>query len=185
MFRAMNALRDLPLITDQTAFNLDRWDELCADPLWVDVEGKIETDRYGQVIVHGPAEYAHGSQQADAGILLARYAPSGVKGAFESPISTSEGVKVADVTWASAKRLTKIAGRTALSAAPEICVEVLSPGNTRNEIEDKRRLYFEAGAQEVWICERNGTLRFFLKAAPSKLAAASKVCPGMPGRIEE
>jgi Uma2 family endonuclease len=94
-------------------------------------------------------------------------------------------VKVADVTWASAKRLAKIAGRTALSAAPEICVEVLSPGNTRNEIEDKRRLYFEAGAQEVWICERDGTLRFFLKAAPAKLAPTSKLCPGMPGRIEE
>ncbi|HEV7404755.1 MAG TPA: Uma2 family endonuclease [Chthoniobacteraceae bacterium] len=178
-------MRDLPLITDQTAFNLDRWDELCADPLWLGVEGKIETDRYGQVIVHPPAEYSHGSIQADLGILLAQHAPPGGKGAFESPISTSAGVKVADVTWASAKRLAKIAGRTALSAAPEICVEVLSPGNTRNEIEDKRRLYFEAGAQEVWICERDGVLRFFLKTAPAKPAAASKVCPGMPGRIEE
>jgi Uma2 family endonuclease len=180
----MNALRDLPLITDQTAFNLDRWDELCADPLWVDVEGKIETDRYGQVIVNPPAEPSHGGKQFDLGTLLARHAPPGGKVAVEMPISTSEGVKVADITWGSAKRLAKIAGRTALSAAPEICVEVLSPGNTRNEIDEKRRLYFEAGAQEVWICERDGALCFFLKAAPKKPALASKLCPRMPGRVE-
>lgn len=181
----MNALRDLPQISEQSAFNLARWDELCGDALWVEVEGKIETDRYGQVIVNPPAEPSHGGKQADLVSLLARHAPAGGKVAVEMPISTSEGVKVADNTWASTKRLAKIAGRTALSAAPEICVEVLSPGNTRNEIEEKRRLYFEAGAHEVWICERDGRLRFFLKAAPTKLATASKLCPEMPGRLEE
>src|SRR5882757_505602 len=76
ILRAMNALGDLPFITDQTAFNLDRWDELCADPLWVEVEGKIETDRYGQVIVNPPTEYSHGGKQFDLGTLLARHAPS-------------------------------------------------------------------------------------------------------------
>ena len=48
---SMNALHELPVIKDQTAFNLARWAELCADPLWVCVDGKIETDRYGQVIM--------------------------------------------------------------------------------------------------------------------------------------
>src|SRR4051812_48861764 len=72
---AMNALRDLPLITDQSAFNLDRWDELCADPLWIEVEGKIETDRYGQVLVNPPTEYSHGGKQFDLGTLIARHAP--------------------------------------------------------------------------------------------------------------
>jgi hypothetical protein len=103
----MNALRDLPLISDQTAFNVDRWDELCADSLWLDVEGKIETDRYGQVIVNPPTEYSHGGKQADLVGLLARHAPPGGKVAVESAISTSEGVKVADVTWVSAKRFNR------------------------------------------------------------------------------
>lgn len=68
-------------------------------------------------------------------------------------------------------------------AAPEICVEVLSPSNKRGEIEEKRRLYFEAGAREVWICERSGQIRFFLKAAPAKDAGRSALCPDMPVKI--
>lgn len=61
----MDALHDLPVIKNQTAFNLARWAELCADPLWVNVEGKIETDRYGRIIRNPPADPAHGGRQAD------------------------------------------------------------------------------------------------------------------------
>jgi hypothetical protein len=178
----MNALHDLPVIKDQTAFNLARWDELCADPVLVGVEGKIETDRYGQVIMNFPAEPSHGGKQADLSILLSQTAPEG-KVIVECPVSTSEGMKVPDVVWVSKKRRAKIEERTAFSAAPEICVEVLSPSNTRNEIEEKRRLYFEAGASEVWICERDGRLHFFLKAAPAKASRSSVLCPEMPDRI--
>lgn len=180
----MSVLRSLPAIKDQTAFNLARWDELCADPLWVDIEGKIETDRFGQVIMNPPAEPSHGGRQADIVVSLRKHLTTG-KVIVECPISTSGGVKVADAAWVSAKRRTQILGRTALSAAPEICVEVLSPSNTRNEIEEKRRLYFEAGAREVWICERDGRLRFFLAEAPAKAATASALCPKMPRRIED
>jgi Uma2 family endonuclease len=180
----MNAFRDLPVIKDQTAFNLDRWDELCADPLWADIDGKIETDRYGQVIMNFPAEYGHGGYQFDIGTFLKTYLPGG-KVTVECPISTSEGVKVADAAWVSAKRLREIGGRTALSAAPEICVEVLSPSNTRNEIEEKRRLYFEAGAKEVWVCERKGRMRFFLRKAPTVVADKSALCPEMPRQMAD
>lgn len=179
----MNALRDLPVIKDQTAFNLDRWDELCADPFWADIDGKIETDRYGQVIMNLPAEPGHGGMQADLVYLLTQALPAG-KVIVECPISTSEGVKVADTVWVSARRLAQIDGRTAFSAAPEICIEVLSPSNTRNEIEEKRRLYLEAAAKEVWICERSGRMRFFLRGAPAVAAAKSAPCPKMPTRIE-
>jgi Uma2 family endonuclease len=180
----MNALRDLPVIKDQTAFNLDRWDELCADPLWTNIEGKVETDRYGQIIMNLPAEPGHGGRQFDIGTQILKSLPGG-KIIVECPISTSEGVKVADTVWVSARRLAQIDGRTAYSAAPEICVEVLSPSNTRNEIEEKRRLYFAAGAKEVWICERNGRMRFFLRKAPAVAAPASALCPKMPTRIED
>lgn len=180
----MSVLSSLPVIKDQTAFNLDRWDELCADPIWVDIDGKIETDRHGQIIMNLPAEPGHGGWQAGIVIALSRSLEGG-KIIVECPVSTSEGVKVPDVAWVSAKRRKAIGGRTAFSAAPEICIEVLSPSNTRNEIEEKRRLYFEAGANEVWICERDGRLRFFLNAAPTRAAAASALCPRMPRRIED
>ena len=64
--------------------------------------------------------------------------------------------------------------------APEICVEVLSPANTADEINQKRELYFEAGALEVWICSWEGQLSFY--SAEGKLIQ-SRLCPDFPDRI--
>lgn len=182
--RQMSALQSLPTIKNQTVFNLDRWDELPKDPEIERWPGRVETDRHGHIIMSYYSDYSHGGKQMDVGSLLRLHLPSG-KTTVETPISTSEGIKVADVAWVSKARLAKIGGRAALKAAPEICVEVLSPKNTRNEIEEKRRLYFEAGAQEVWILERNGTLHFFLHTAPDKSASKSKLCPKAPSRIDD
>lgn len=180
----MNALLSLPSIKNQTAFNLSRWDELAKDPEIEGWPGRVETDRYGQIIMSYYSEYSHGGHQVDIASLLCKHLPSG-KTTVETPISTSEGIKVADVAWVSKARLAKIGGRAALKAAPEICVEVLSPKNTRGEIEEKRRLYFEAGAQEVWILERSGALLFFLSADPERAARKSKLCPKAPARLED
>ena len=70
---------------------------------------------------------------------------------------------------------------TPLTRAPEICVEVISPSNTASEIEEKKQLYFEAGAKEVWLCDDDGTMRFFL---PGSLVPASLLCPDFPVRID-
>jgi Uma2 family endonuclease len=48
-----------------------------------------------------------------------------------------------------------------LKPAPPICVGIVSPSNTIAQMEEKRALYFATGAKEVWICERDGTMRFF------------------------
>ena len=159
----MNALHDLPIIKNQTAFNLARWAELCADPLWVDVEGKIETDRYGQIILTPPADPVHGGRQADLTLLLSKFAPAG-KIIVECPVSTGEGVKVPDLVWASKKRFATVGSKkSALTAAPEICVEVLSPSNTRNEIEEKRRLYFAAEPVKSGYANATATSAFSSK----------------------
>lgn len=175
----MDALQKLPSIKNQTAFNLDRWDELAKDKEIRNWPGRVETDRFGRTVFQNYAEYEHGFRQGEIGGWIRRTLPEG-DGCIACPISTSEGIKVADVAWVSKKRLAKIGGRTALSAAPEICVEVISPANTRGEIEEKRRLYFEAGAKEVWICDRKGKMIFFLAEAPEAAAKVSKLAPGMP-----
>ena len=180
----MNALLSLPKIKNQTAFNLDRWEEIGRDPEIRRWHGKVETDRYGNAIMMCYAEFSHGGKQYDIGKLIEKHGPSG-RVTVECPISTSDGVKVADVAWVSKKRLLQIGGRTALKAAPEICVEVISPSNKRGEIEEKRRLYFEAGAKEVWVCDKQGRLTFFLKQAPETAASASVICPKMPRMIED
>ncbi len=45
--------------------------------------------------------------------------------------------------------------------APEICIEVQSRSNSPAEMIEKRALCLEAGAQEVWVCNEAGELRFF------------------------
>ena len=179
----MSALLAVPEIEDQTEFNLNRWDELCADSEVARLRFRIETDRYGNITMNFPADFTHGSRQFDIGKLLKDALPHG-KVSVECPISTLDGIKAADVVWVSPSRLLEIGGRAALRGAPEICVEVISLSNTRGEMEDKRRLYFEAGAHEVWICERGGVLHFFLKHAPHVDAGASLLCPSMPARID-
>ncbi len=48
-----------------------------------------------------------------------------------------------------------------LNVAPEICIEVLSNSNTDDEMQEKRQLYFEQQAKEVWICSQTGKIIFY------------------------
>jgi Uma2 family endonuclease len=43
------------------------------------------------------------------------------------------------------------AGAIALEEAPELCIEVVSPSNSRKELQEKTEAFFAAGAKEVWI----------------------------------
>ena len=79
----------------------------------------------------------------------------------ECAVGTSKGTKVADVAWATAATFAQIRGATEASVAPEVCVEVVSQSNSKCEMQRKRKLYFEQGAQEVWICDEYGNLSFF------------------------
>jgi hypothetical protein len=71
--------------------------------------------------------------------------------------------------------------RVCFPRSPEICVEVLSPGNSDAEIQEKMALYFDAGAKEIWLCEISGAMKFFVN---SKSASASKLCPDFPAEIQ-
>jgi Uma2 family endonuclease len=128
-----------------------------------------------------PPAPEHGDYQSILVILLHQHLPKG-KITSECPISTAGGVRAADVAWSSLERRSAQRGQKVLTLAPEICVEVLSPSNTRAEIEEKRSLYFEAGAEEVWICGLDGALRVFLRGAPDELSR-SVLCPELPDRL--
>jgi len=45
---------ELPAHKTQTALNMSRWAELLADPELARVEGRIETDRHGHIIMSPP-----------------------------------------------------------------------------------------------------------------------------------
>ena len=172
---------ELPSQKAQTAFNLRRWLELIASPELARIEGRIETDRFGQIIMTPPPAPSHGSYQVEIAVLLRTLLPKG-RVLTECPVSTADGVKATDVAWASPQCMRELGNRVCFPRAPEICVEVLSPGNTAAEIREKRALYFNAGAKEVWLCDKTGALQFFISDMKSS-AKASRLCSEFPARI--
>lgn len=47
--------------------------------------------------------------------------------------------------------LTKLKDSQSCNGAPDLVVEILSPGNTKREMKDKFELYEEAGVREYWL----------------------------------
>jgi Uma2 family endonuclease len=173
---------ELPPHKAQTASNLSRWAELLADRELARFEGRIETDRHGHIIMSPPPAPAHGSFQARIASLLEKHMSTGTV-LTECPISTADGVKAADVAWASPGCMRELGKQVCFLRAPEICVEVISPGNTETEIDEKRMLYFSAGASEVWLCAASGRMSFFNPPAAQPMRA-SRICPRFPKRVE-
>lgn len=172
---------ELPPQKTQTAFNLRRWAALVNEPALARVEGRIETDRHGHILMAPPPAPSHGSYQSEISYHLRCLMENG-RVLTECPISTADGVKAADVAWASPECMKGLGNRVCFPTAPDICVEVISPGNSVAEIEEKRALYFDAGAREVWLCAASGTLSFFGPKTARPLRA-STLCPEFPHRI--
>jgi Uma2 family endonuclease len=181
--RGMDTLTiELPAQREQTAFNLRRWAELLADPEIRKIEGRIETDRHGHILMSPPAAARHGHYQSKIIVLLDRLMQDGAVFS-ECPVSTADGVRAADVAWASSSTVRELGELVVFPRAPEICVEVLSPDNSPKEMREKNALYFDAGAREVWHCSRTGQMTFFL-AGETSPAAKSQLCPEFPIRVE-
>jgi Uma2 family endonuclease len=154
------------------------WNRVLRDPSLQDLPYKIETNEFGQIVMT-PATNAHGGFQFEIGRLLYSLMTGG-KVQMECSIATRKGVKVADVVWRSDEFLALHGEITPYPNAPEICVEVVSPSNSRKEQERKRTLYFERGAKEVWFSSKTGAMRFF--AAEGELVS-SRLCFGFPKSV--
>lgn len=179
----MSVLQELKPIKDYHAFNAARWEEVIADPALEALEQRIETNRHGIILMSPNPGVDHGGWQCDVGFFLRTLLPDG-KALTECPISTSEGVKLADNAWISRERLAKSRRKNVFVIAPEICAEVISPTNRRGEIEEKKRLYFEGGAGEVWIVGLKGHLDFFHRDDRDTAQETSPRCPDFPRRLE-
>jgi len=171
---------ELPSQDSIAEHNMSRWEELVADPKLAAIPERIETDRFGRIIMSPPPSAQHGSLQFRIGALLSQLMLSG-RVITECPISTADGVKAADVAWASPMRIAELGKKVCFPHAPEICVEIISPGNSRAEIEEKTSLYFDAGALEVWHCSPDGRMTFFPAKAGRPLR--SDLCAVFPVQI--
>ena len=154
------------------------WQEICEHPSLQDLPFKIELNEKGQIIMNA-VKVIHSLYQGEIEYRL-RTLLTGGRTLPECAIRTSRGTKVADVAWATTNTVRKIKDEIECSIAPEICVEVLSSSNTKDEMKEKIDLYFEKGAHEVWVCE-SGVMNFY--NASGKLEY-SVLAPEFPKRIE-
>ncbi len=179
----MPTVLDIPGIGDATAFHLKRWEQVCADPMLHRIEGRVETNRFGQIVLTPPPGFTHATHQSEICLGLKTMMQGG-RAITECAVLTRDGVKGVDVAWISEGRVTRGLKNEVLTIAPEICVEVFSPSNTRQQMEANRQLYFEAGAEEVWLCDRQGALHFFLRGSAETEVGASVLCPTIPGTLK-
>jgi Uma2 family endonuclease len=146
----------MPMLTDQRPIT---WQDVLDDPSLKNLPYKIELNRRGQIEM-SPATNLHNIYQIAITDLLLEFAAHG-KRFQECSIETSNGVRVADAVWLS-KEFLALHGRvTPYTRAPEICIEIISPSNTNEEMLEKIGLYLERGALEVWTCNLQGEIKFF------------------------
>ena len=105
------------------------WAEVVDNPLLQDLPFKIELNKWGKILM-SPTSDNHGNLQFKIGDIINRAKRNG-EVIMECSINTSEGVKVADVVWASDDFIAQHGFNTPYEVAPEICVEVISPSNSK------------------------------------------------------
>lgn len=111
----------------------------------------------GELFVTRAPDWKHQAVCINIGTVLKLWSDqSGLGQAAINPgiiFSESDNV-IPDVVWASHERLERLLDEAGhLTAAPELVVEVLSPGKTneRRDRESKLKLYSVRGVLEYWI----------------------------------
>ncbi len=155
-----------------------QWQEVCNNSLLQDLPFKIELNKWGQIVM-SPAKPKHAIFQ---GLIIGWLNSNLATGlAFpECAIATADNIKVADVVWASDTRIAIIENEDVASIAPEICIEIISASNTNQEMLTKVDLYLAAQAQEVWLCDQQGNIRFYNQEGE---LVQSLLVPNFPNRI--
>lgn len=155
------------------------WAEICEDKLLASLPYRIESDRWGNVVMSPPPRSRHAEYQTEIAMLL-RQKMSGGRSITECPIQTEEGVKAADVVWISNERRASRPNDPVYLIAPEVCVEVVSHSNVVEELSQRKALFFQKGAMEFWLCNLKGEMSFF---GPRGQMAQSNLCPDFPKHI--
>jgi len=125
------------------------WADVVDNPLLRNLPFKIELNKFGKLLM-SPASNEHGRIQSRLAAMLINKLPEG-EVITECSIQTSDGVKVADVAWLSEGFVSEFGFITPYPKAPELCIEIVSPSNSKVEIQQKVDLYLARGASEVWV----------------------------------
>jgi Uma2 family endonuclease len=155
------------------------WAEICDDKVLAALPFRIESDRWGNIVMSPLPTSRHAEYEAEIALLL-RQQMKGGRSITVCPIQTDDGVKAADVAWVSNVRRASRSNDPVYLIAPVICVEVISPSNSEGELAERRQLFFQKGALEFWLCGLYGEMTFF---DPAGEIPASQLCPDFPRQV--
>ena len=152
----------------------------------------------GVVVTMPPPGFRHGLRQGKVYKILDHYGTSTRHGraAVESGMVTDRGpdtVRGPDVSYWSAERLPlDVEPEGYPDTSPDLCVEVLSPGNQLAKILEKLREYFANNVRMVWVVDPDDrTLTVYRSADEGRLLHESAmlsgedVLPGFSCRVGE
>jgi Uma2 family endonuclease len=132
-----------------------RWAELGED---ADTPDYYELNEFGELIMTPrPTNDHQRVVQAVANAIAHQLGPESVA---EVSLMTDRGIRVPDVVWMPPAKWQQVKGKTPLPFAPDLCVEILSAGNTREEIAMKAGAYLRGGAREVVVVGLQGQIEY-------------------------
>jgi Uma2 family endonuclease len=134
-----------------------------------------------------PTGFEHGEVECSIAALLKAYLRSHPIGkAMTGEVGVyirrdPDTVRAADVLFISHERLGQVRSSSYLDVAPELVVEILSPGDQWSEITEKLEDYFSAGVLQVWLVDpRRKVVQVFRSIQDSILLHEHDALPEAP-----
>ena len=148
---------------------------------------------YGRLLVTPAPTFRHQEVVAALTALLLPHARRTGGRMARSPVDVvlaSHSVVQPDLVYVGAERAGIVKDR--VEGAPDLVVEILSPGTARRDLGEKLKLYAEAGVAEYWIVDPAGrTFEFlanrdgaFLVRLPEQGVYRSAAAPGLELDVE-
>lgn len=151
----------------------------------------------GNLVCEPPAGFDHGVRAGEIGYHLRRFIedhPLGVVCGAETGFVLSrdpDTVRAPDAAFVSRERAERSTEpERFFEGAPDLAAEVVSPGDSRREVEEKVHDYLAAGTRLVWVIDpRRRTVTVYRPGAaprilsPSDLVEGHDVLPGFSLRV--
>jgi len=134
---------------------IQQWAELGQDEQSPDY---YELTEYGELVLSPRAETNHQRLCAEIAFQL-RNQLGGEAVGEAAVLTTTAGLRVPDVVWMPQDRWNELP-RNAVLQAPELVVEVLSPGNRKPEMNHKIQGYLGSGVKEVIVIGLTGKIDY-------------------------
>lgn len=136
------------------------WQEIYSDSSLNDLPYKIESNEWGQIVMT-PINPINNRRSMILGLFMDVLPRDSGQLICSCPIDTRKGVKVVDIAWMTSEFFAENIQQLTCASSPKLCIDVIILGIATDYYADKRELYFEGGAQEVWLCDEQGGLAFY------------------------